>query len=95
MQVLPQQSPELHEPMDGEYRATDEATESDDDEEEIRAGIRRNLRFGLIAAGLLRPNREITEQSVALEAKLRQAARNQEKRAILNLRHRKMRVEDQ
>lgn len=52
-----------------------DATEEEEDEAaDIRAWISRNLRTRLMGAGLLNPNRVVTPESEALEAKLRQEA---------------------
>ena len=48
--------------------------EYDEEAEELIAGARRQLKFKLQSAGLLRPNRERSPESDALEAQLRREA---------------------
>lgn len=66
----------------------------DDDESEedgIRAFVRRNTRVRLMAAGLLSPNRKRTEESFALEMRIRHEAQAQEDRALIRLREKRSR----
>lgn len=61
----------------------------DDEAEEIRAMIRRDLRTRLMGAGLLSPNRRMTPESAALEAQIRQEAQRRLENALFSLARRR------
>lgn len=60
--------------------------DEESEEEAIRARVREITRVRLMAAGLLSPNRLRTEESFALEMRLRHEAQAAEDHAILALR---------
>lgn len=63
--------------------------DGESEEDAIRAFVRRNTRVRLMAAGLLSPNRKRTEESFALEMRIRHEAQAQEDWALI--RHRQQR----
>lgn len=63
--------------------------DGESEEDAIRAFVRRNTRVRLMAAGLLNPNRKRTEESFALEMRIRHEAQAQEDWALI--RHRQQR----
>lgn len=63
--------------------------DNESEEDGIRASVRRNTRVRLMAAGLLSPNRKGTEESFALEMRIRHEAQAQEDRAVIRLRQKR------
>ncbi|BDW81049.1 hypothetical protein MACH24_04870 [Erythrobacter sp. Dej080120_24] len=60
--------------------------DNESEEDGIRAFVRRNTRVRLMAAGLLSPKRKRTEESFALEMRIRHEAQAQEDWALIRLR---------
>lgn len=70
------------------------SSDFDDDESEeaaILAFVRRSARVRLMAAGLLIPNRKRTEESYALEMRIRHQAQAQEDWALIRHRQKRQR----
>lgn len=59
--------------------------DGESEEDAIRAFARRNTRVRLMAAGLLSPNWKRTEESFALEMRIRLEAQAQEDWALIRL----------